>query len=138
MQVRNLQYSRADKKTVDCEVYHPDLEKWVPFTAAANDSESFGKEVWIAVSGRKDISAYIAPPPIVPDEISKVQLIRALRAAGHKAAFDTALAAADADTNEDWDATATIPRNDPLVIQFGTALGLDDAAMDQLFISAVA
>ena len=75
---------------------------------------------------------YTALSVPLPSSVTKLQLIRALREAGHKTAFDTELAAASADTQEDWSLAVRIATDDPLITTFATALGLDADARDAL------
>ena len=64
---------------------------------------------------------------------SKIDLVRAMRAAGIWPQVRAALELADEDTQEDWAMLTVIPRNDPMFAAFAGALGFDDAAIDALF-----
>lgn len=79
---------------------------------------------------RLDLRAPVAP---VPAAVPKLWLVRAMRDAALKSAFDLAMAGAPADTQEDWALAAEIRRDDPLVPLFAAALGVSDAAVDDLF-----
>lgn len=73
-------------------------------------------------------------PSPVPSEISKVQFIRALRLIewGEGTAWDaakSAIAAAPADVQEDWDAITSVPRQDDTVLSMSDALAAS-ASMD--------
>lgn len=72
-------------------------------------------------------------PPAVPASVSRLQLVRALRAAGLKQAFDAALAGAPAETQEDWSLAVEIRRDDPLVDTFAAALVVPVGEVDGLF-----
>lgn len=74
------------------------------------------------------------PPPLpVPATVSKLQLVRALRQAELKAAFDMALAAASDEVREDWSLAVEIRREDPLVAAFAAALSVSPEVVDDLF-----
>lgn len=84
---------------------------------------------------------FTAPPPPsapVPDRITKLQAKRALTSVGLYDQFKAAISdpGTDADTREDYELAVELQRTDPLVVQFGTALGLDDSALDDLFRAA--
>lgn len=56
--------------SIDCEVYHSELG-WLPFTASAQDSDSFGQQVWLSVKDRLDIAAVPPAPPRTGDEVTR-------------------------------------------------------------------
>ena len=132
IEIRNAQHVSGG---VDCEVNHPALG-WIDFTATESDLDAFGQEVWMALKDRSDIAPYVPPPPVVPDEITKLQLVRALRDLGLWSAIKSALESADTDTKEDWDFATTIPRNDPLITPFTGSLGISEEETDAVFIAA--
>ncbi len=84
---------------------------------------------------------YAIRPPSVPDAVQPVQLRTWLLYAGKLDMVDT-LIASEPDTlkrreaQQRWDYTLTIPRNHPLVVMIGDALGMTDAEMDAAFIQA--
>lgn len=81
--------------------------------------------------------SFVAPPagpPVVPKTISKLQLVRALRSAGHWGNVKATLAQADATTQEDWEYAFKINRSDPVVASFAAALGLTEDNLDDIFI----
>ncbi len=73
-------------------------------------------------------------PPYLP--VTPLQARRALRAAGLLDAVTTAVAGADADTQDAWNHAISISRTDPIIATLGAALGLSDAQIDALFIAA--
>lgn len=85
------------------------------------------------IAARAAEEAQVGP---VPRSVTRLQLIRAMRAAELKTAFDAALAAAGADTQEDWSLAVSIRRDDALVSTFAVALGLSETATDDLFRAA--
>jgi len=87
-----------------------------------------------------DGSAFIGPEPTpdpVPDEVTKLQLVRALRAAGQWQPVKHALAQAGEETREDWEISQSILRRDPLSDFIAPLIGGNDA-LDALFRSAAA
>ena len=76
------------------------------------------------------------PPPTVPNAVTKLQLVRALRQLGKEEIFWAALAGADVTTNRDWSLAVEITRTDPLVTAFAQGLGLSSDEIDQVFILA--
>lgn len=79
-----------------------------------------------------------ALPQPTPTSVTKLQLVRALRAADLKTSFDAALSAAPAETQEDWSLAVSIRRDDPLTATFAAALGQSEAQTDDLFRAAAA
>lgn len=78
-----------------------------------------------------------APEPValVAQSVTKRQAVLALFDAGKLDAVNAAIDAAGARARAEWEASATVERQSPLVLQLGQALGLD---LDALFTAAVA
>jgi hypothetical protein len=74
-----------------------------------------------------------ARPPRVPKKITKVELVRALRAAGKLAVVKAQIAQSGADIREDWEASAAIHRTDPGWNAIYTGAGLSETEVDDLF-----
>lgn len=79
-----------------------------------------------------------APPaPAVPQEVSRFQARAALMQAGLLAQADAVVAASgNALLQLAWTDAVSFKRNSPGIAQLAPALGLDDAALDQLFTTA--
>lgn len=79
-------------------------------------------------------------PAVVPQAVTMRQARLALLAAGLLPAVSTALAALPSPQKEaaqiEWEYSTEVQRHRPLVQALGPALGLDDAALDALFIEA--
>ena len=64
----------------------------------------------------------------------------ALLGAGKLALVDAAIDSLDSPEREtariEWDYSSSVVRSRPLVVMLGQALGLDEEALDQLFITA--
>lgn len=74
---------------------------------------------------------------VVPEEVSRFQAKAALALAGLLAQADAAVAASgNAVLQLAWSDATTFKRNSPGIMALAPAIGLDDAALDQLFISA--
>lgn len=86
-------------------------------------------------------TAPAAPAPVVPASVTRRQARQALLLAGLLDSVDPAIAAI-ADPTEramaqiEWQDSQDFERHRPLLVSLATALGLDSAALDQLFITA--
>lgn len=81
-----------------------------------------------------------AAQPEVPPQVTMRQARLALLGAGKLAQVDAAIDSLPSPDKEtariEWDYSSAVERSRPLVSLLGQALGLDDAALDQLFITA--
>lgn len=81
-----------------------------------------------------------APAVLVPQQVTMRQARLALLAAGLLSQVDAAIDALPSPNKDaariEWDYSATVERTWPLVAMLGAALGLDDTALDDLFITA--
>lgn len=77
-------------------------------------------------------------PASVPQHVTKLQLVRALRLSGDWGSVKSALKTSGTDTKEDWELSHIIPRDDSLMQGFAQALPLTPAEVDALFIQAAA
>lgn len=73
-----------------------------------------------------------APEP-VPDQVSKIQLVRALRAIGMWATVKAWIETLSVDAQEDWALANFIPRDDQFVADAQAALTWTDDQIDDLF-----
>lgn len=98
-----------------------------------------------AISGNKEYDDIIArnltvknyvAPVIIPDGVSPLQARKALRQAGVYDTFKTMMDVADEETQEEWEYCTVVLRTNPLIAQFGTALGFTEKQLDDLFILA--
>jgi hypothetical protein len=89
----------------------------------------------------------LAPPvapvdPVlqVPQQVTMRQARLALLANGKLSSVDAAIDSLDSPEREtariEWDYSSSVERGRPLVVLLGQALGLDENALDQLFITA--
>lgn len=72
----------------------------------------------------------------LPATVTKLQLVRALRAAGLWTQVQALLAAAPATVQEDWALAHLMPRDDPFIAQFAAALSLSEAQQAALYEAA--
>lgn len=77
-------------------------------------------------------------PNTVPERVSMMQARRALFAAGLLDAVNTAVAAADVDTQVTWEYATEVRRASPFIAALGPSLGLSAAQIDDLFRAASA
>ncbi|MBJ7543270.1 hypothetical protein [Rhodomicrobium udaipurense] len=87
-------------------------------------------QAWLAAGGVPSPAPVVSEP--VPASVTPLQIVRALRQAGLKGAFDAALAV-DAEAKEDFNLAREIERDDPLVASIATALGKTSAEVDDIF-----
>ena len=82
------------------------------------------------------------PPPAVPTAVTMRQARLALLGAGALAGVEAAINALPSPQKEaariEWEYATEVQRSSGLVPMMGAALGLDDAALDALFIAAAA
>lgn len=85
-----------------------------------------------------------APPPgpIIPQSVTMRQARLALLASGLLDDVEAAIAALPSPAKDaakiEWEYSQEVQRHNGFVAQLGPALGLDDAALDALFVSAAA
>jgi len=135
--ITNARFADEAGTLVDCTIAHPILGS-IPYTASAEARDTFGRQVWAALQNM-GIAPYEAPAPVVPETVTKIQLVRALRGAGlweGVSGVRAAIAAASVTIQEDWEFATILPRNDPLIAAFASALGLTGAQGDAIFIAA--
>jgi hypothetical protein len=117
----------------------------------AEADEAFSQENgWIPAAGGAigdlwDGQSFTKPAPVVvvPQEVTRRQAKEALRRAGLLSQVQPAIdAILDADQRTamqiEWDDSQVFQRNRPSLIAIGTALGLDSAEIDALFVTAAA
>ena len=84
--------------------------------------------------------AAAANQPTVPQEVSMRQARLALLGRGVLGQVDAAIDSLPSPDSEaariEWDYSSVVARNSPLVTMMGAALGLDEDALDELFITA--
>lgn len=76
------------------------------------------------------------PVPEVPASVTAMQARIALHDAGLLAAAHAAAEAAGGAVQIAWEYATEFPRNSPTLAALAAVIGLDDAAIDALFISA--
>lgn len=89
-------------------------------------------------SGFVDGAAAAVGVGVIPTSVSRFQARAALREAGLIDAVDAAVSGADPITREAWASAAVFERGSPTIATLATALGLDEAALDTLFVRAAA
>ena len=63
--VKNLRWSNAERKTIDCEITTSQFgDEVLPFTASQNDPEPHGRQMFNDMIAGKygDIAEYVKPP----------------------------------------------------------------------------
>ena len=82
------------------------------------------------------LPVYTPPPSKVPTSLSMRQARLALLGAGLLDTVQAGVATMPQAAQIEWEFAATVDRSSPLVAALSGALGLDDAALDVLFIAA--
>jgi hypothetical protein len=98
-------------------------------------------QAWLA-AGNTPEPADPPPPPGIPQTVTMRQARLALLAAGKLAAVSTAIGKLPSAEREaaqiEWEYSTEVHRQRPFVLALAPALGLDDAALDALFVAAAA
>ena len=91
---------------------------------------------WLSEGNTPD--PYVAPPPTIPSSVTRLQALLALEAGGYLATVDAYMAtlARGNSSRLAWENAQVFERSSPVVAAMGAMLGLDDAAIDALFIAA--
>lgn len=82
------------------------------------------------------IEPYIAPPPPVPQVVSRFQARAALYGAGLLDDVETAIATSDPLVQMAWADAQEFQRNSPTILALAGVLGLSESDVDELFITA--
>lgn len=137
MEFRSPVYT--EKNDINCEINHP-VYGWIPFTASQNDSEKLGRDLYADIVSKGAIAEYIAPPLViaVPQTVTRFQALAALHGAGLLTQVQTIIndPATDMLVKLALDNAQTFERNSPTIAALALQLGLTDADIDQLFITA--
>ena len=87
-----------------------------------------------------EMAPAVPPDPGVPQQVTMRQARLALLAAGKLSLVDPAIESLDSPEKDtariEWDYSSKVERGRPLVAMLGEKLGLDDTALDQLFVTA--
>lgn len=91
------------------------------------------------ITGETELIEIPDTAPEVPEAISMRQARLALLGAGKLGAVDTEIAALPSPEKEaaqiEWEYATEVRRDSALISQLGPALGLDDTAIDALFVA---
>ena len=104
--------------------------------------ESDGSQDHLIHPAFQPLPEYIPPHPVetVPQEVTMRQARLALLAAGKLAGVEAAIASMPEPQRTaasiEWEYSNALQRSNPFVAQLGAALGIDDAAIDALFVAA--
>lgn len=135
MNIRNAKYNNHGG--IDCEYEHP-VHGWIPFTAHPDDIERLGKDVYAScVAGQHGTVAAATPPVVmVPQVVSPRQIRQALTRMNLRAQVEAAVAAGSQDLQDWWAYATEFDRTNSHVIDMGTALGVTERQLDDLWILA--
>lgn len=104
MEIRNPQYTASG--AIDCEIEHPVLG-WMPFTAAADDVEPNGREIFALAEAMGPV-AYVPPDPAPTVDDYRAAIVAHLDAVAQSRNYDSQLhlAVHATSTNAQWAAEA--------------------------------
>jgi len=138
-------WADAGQTIIDLAVKFTAFDESLPFTASPTDQELHGRDIYArALAGEYGpISPYIAPPPTIPQSVTRRQARQALLLAGKLGLVQPAIDAIPDATQRgllqiEWDDAQEFDRNRPSLIAIGGAIGLDAAGIDALFVQAAA
>jgi hypothetical protein len=91
---------------------------------------------WLADGNVPD--PYIAPPPPIPQSVTRFQALAVLAAGGYLGTIRTHIATLDQNNVQRlaWENAADWERTSPTLNALATMLGLTDAQVDELFVAA--
>lgn len=131
---------------------HAVIEGGLVVNVALAEAGFAAEQGWVSIAGLDPVpgigwgydgAAFHAPappPPVVPEAISMRQARLALLGAGLLGAVDAAIAALPSPMRDaaqiEWEYATEVRRDSALIAQLGPALGLDDAQVDALFVTA--
>jgi len=138
-----LFYSSTKNGFFDDEVHAELPLDAVPITVEEHESllaqQAAGRTIKPGPGGRPK-TVLEALPALVPHQVTMRQARRALLVANKLQAVDAAIATLASPEREaaeiDWNYGATVERASPFVTVLGPLIGLDDAALDELFLAA--
>lgn len=126
--------------SITLEVLFSHLQDWVPFRATATDAEPHGVALYTAaIAGEYGVvEPYIAPPPTVPTQITALQGLLALDAAGFSEQYDTWASSAERTFIERAFISKAMHwrRDDAVLSSAATALGITTEQLDGMFVLA--
>lgn len=110
--------------------------------ASAEEFEAFGSPGLVPMSPA-EVESHLNPSvgqPAVPNRVTMRQARLALLGAGLLDDVEAAINALPGDQGKaariEWDYSSEVHRDKPFVIQLGTALGLNNEQLDELFVTA--
>ncbi len=114
----------------------------VPLSAAAHaalmEAQAAGGRIVAGAGGVPEIEMPPPSPPWKPTVVTRRQARLALHAAGLLDDVETAVAGGPAELRITWQDATEWHRDDPYLAAIATALGLNAAAIDALFVQAAA
>jgi hypothetical protein len=127
----NAQYADPLNTSIRCDING--VTCFVPCDPANTD---YARIMELVAAGELTIATYVPPPAPPVTQITMRQCRLQLLAADLLDDVDAAVAQADRAVQIEWEYATVVDRNSPLVSAIGASLGLDDAAIDQLFVDA--
>lgn len=140
-------FFNAEGTLIDLVVKFTDFDTTLPFTASPDDVEPHGRELYaLAMSGSFGVIApYVVPPaqpPQIPQSVTMRQARLALLGAGLLSGVEAAITTLPEPQKSaaliEWEYAALVQRSSGLVPMMGTALGLTESQLDDLFVAAAA
>jgi hypothetical protein len=127
----NVQYADPDNTSIRCDING--IPCFVPCTPGNID---YIHIMALVAAGELTIAAYVPPPPPPVTQITMRQCRLQLLVSDLLDDVEAMIAQADRAVKIEWEYATVVDRGSPLVEAIGQQLGLDDAAIDQLFTEA--
>lgn len=137
MDIRDTKHNIAGG--IDCDYMHP-VHGWIPYSAHPSDTEQLSRDIY-AQGILGEVADADLVIPTIPQSVTRRQARQALLLAGLLSSVQAAIDGI-ADPIQrglaqiEWDDSQAFERERPLLIALATALGLDSAELDQLFMTA--
>jgi hypothetical protein len=127
----NAQYISPLNTIICCDING--VQSFVPCVPGNADYTSIME---LVAAGELTIAAYVPPPPPPVTQITMRQCRLQLLASDLLDDVEAMMVQADRAVKIEWEYATVVDRSSPLVEAIGQQLGLDDAAIDQLFTEA--
>ncbi len=127
----NIQYANSEKTTIRCDING--VASFVPCDPSNGD---YARILELVAGGALSIAPFAQPPVLPVTSVTMRQARLALLAAGRLDDVEAAIAQGDRAAQIEWEYATVIERGSSLVATISAGLGLNDAAIDELFENA--
>lgn len=131
MAYTNAAYANAENTTISVDI--SGVTSFVPCVAGNSD---YARIQELVAAGELTIAPYVPPPAPPVTQVTMRQCRLQLLASDLLDDVEAMMLQADRAVKIEWEYSTVVDRGSPLVAAIGQQLGLDDAAIDQLFTEA--